>query len=79
MITNAEFNLVKQQPNLPLCSHTNTAVTPKKVYEFSIPGGRAWWWQCSICCGWHVTIEKLDCQECDEAYFSLYPAYIRAS
>lgn len=79
MTTKAEFNLIRQQPNLALCSKTNAPVTGKKAYEFSIPGGRAWWWQCSSCCGWHVTVEKLERQECDESYFFLNPAYTLAS
>lgn len=71
---NAEFSLVKQ-PNLVLCANTNTQVTRKNAYEFPIPGSRAWWWQCSSCRGWHVTVEKTDYQGGNLTHFSPNSGY----
>lgn len=72
---NTEFSLVKQS-NVVLCPNTNTQVIRKNAYEFPIPGSRAWWWQCSVCCGWHVTVEKTERQECSKSHGYLTPVML---
>lgn len=76
MAKQEENNPTQEQSDLTVCPNTRIQVSKKRAYEFPVPGGRAWWWYCQACYGWHITIEKTDHNECNRAHFPLSPVIL---